>query len=145
MYEIQGPKYLNPDVVAHLEGIKIEKVGDNRISLSGMKGSPPPPTTKLAVCTMGGYQAELYFLAVGLDIKEKLNLLRAQLMDGIDESRYLKLSLEAYGTCPDDPKSQREATVHMRQFIQASTKEAIVDFTQHFWGLVMSGYGGFHV
>ncbi|KAK0205347.1 hypothetical protein DFS33DRAFT_1428570 [Desarmillaria ectypa] len=145
VYEIQGPTYLNPDVIAYLEDIKIEKVGDNRIKLSGMKGSPPPSTTKLAVCTMGGYQAELYFLAVGLDIKEKLGLLRAQLMDGIDESRYFKLSLEAYGTCPDDPKSQREATVHMRQFIQAPTKEAIEDFTQNFWGLVMSGYGGFHL
>ncbi|KAG7442792.1 uncharacterized protein BT62DRAFT_1078903 [Guyanagaster necrorhizus] len=55
---------------------------------------------------MGGYQAELYFLAVGLDIREKLDLLRTQLVGGIDESRYLKFSLEAYGTCSDDPKSQ---------------------------------------
>jgi hypothetical protein len=73
VYEIQGPKYLNPDVVANLENVRVEPVpGEkNRIKVWGIQGSPPPPTTKLAVCSIGGYQAETSLFAVGLNIREK--------------------------------------------------------------------------
>ena len=49
LYEIQGPQYYNCDVTAQLEGIKIEQVGDNQVKVSGVKGLPPPPTTKVGL------------------------------------------------------------------------------------------------
>lgn len=33
LYEIQGPYYYNPDVVAVLNDVKIEAVGENRVSV----------------------------------------------------------------------------------------------------------------
>lgn len=80
VYEIQGPKYLNPDVVAHLDNVHVEAVlGEkNRVKVWGIKGSPPPPTTKLAVCSLGGYQAETSLFAVGLNIKEKYETWKMQ-------------------------------------------------------------------
>lgn len=47
LYEIQGPLYYGSDVVAQLEGIKMENVGEDRVSIKGVKGLPPPDTTKV--------------------------------------------------------------------------------------------------
>lgn len=46
LYEIQGDLYYNSDVTASLRDIKLESVGENAVKVSGVKGSPPPPTTK---------------------------------------------------------------------------------------------------
>ncbi|KAL0577101.1 hypothetical protein V5O48_004893 [Marasmius crinis-equi] len=146
VYEIQGPKYLNPDVVALLEDIKIEQVGKDRVKVHNLKGIPPPPTTKLAVCSLAGYQAENDLYVVGLDIKEKVELQRAQMLGQIDQSKYTKISIEPHGTCAEDPETQNEATVTLRHFVQAPTKEAIVEFwTTLSSSIVMSGYPGIHL
>ncbi|KAE8405038.1 hypothetical protein BDV37DRAFT_282273 [Aspergillus pseudonomiae] len=144
VYEIQGPNYLNPDVVAHLEDTRIEEDAPNRVRVTGVKGSPPPPTTKLAVCSFGGYQAEMATYAVGLDIKEKVELQRKQILDYLDQSRFSTIAIDAYGSVPEDPKSQKETTVMIRHFVQAPTKEAIGHFTEAFMFCAMQGYGGFH-
>ena len=47
LYEIQGPLYYNSDVVAQLEGIQMEQVGEDEVKISGIKGLPPPDTTKV--------------------------------------------------------------------------------------------------
>ncbi|KAL0067107.1 hypothetical protein AAF712_005894 [Marasmius tenuissimus] len=145
VYEIQGPKYLNPDVVALLEEIRIDQVGKDRVRVHGLKGTPPPPTTKLAVCSLAGYQSENDFYAVGLDIKEKVALQRAQILGQIDRSKYTKISIEPHGACADDPETQNEATVSIRHFIQAPTKEAIIEFWTTVSSILMGGYAGLHI
>ncbi|KAG7097618.1 hypothetical protein E1B28_004951 [Marasmius oreades] len=144
VYEIQGPKYLNPDVVAALEGIKLEQVGKDRVRLSGIRGSPPPPTTKLAIYSLRGYQAELTLFAVGLDIKEKVELQKAQVLGAVDRSKYSTISIHTYGTCPENPESQNDGTVAIRHFIQAPTGEAILEFWKTLYGIIMGGYAGVH-
>ena len=47
LYEIQGPLYYNSDVTAQLEGIKMDQLGEDRVHVYGVKGLPPPPTTKV--------------------------------------------------------------------------------------------------
>jgi hypothetical protein len=46
LYEIQGPLYYNSDVTASIEDVKIVEIGKNQVHVSGVKGLPPPPTTK---------------------------------------------------------------------------------------------------
>ena len=46
-HPVQGPLYYGSDVVAQLEGIKIENIGEDRVRISGIKGLPPPDTTKV--------------------------------------------------------------------------------------------------
>ncbi|KAL0578130.1 hypothetical protein V5O48_003873 [Marasmius crinis-equi] len=145
VYEIQGPKYLNPDVVASLEDIKIEQVGKDRVRLYGVRGLPPPPTTKLAAYTLAGYQAELTLFAVGLDIKEKFELQKAQILGQVDQSQYSTISIHTYGTCPENPQSQNDATVAIRHFIQAPKAEAILGFWRTLFGIWLGGYAGAHL
>lgn len=144
VYEIQGPVYLNPDVVAILDNVVVEGIGPNRVRVSGVKGGPPPPTTKLAICAFGGYQAEISTYAVGLDIKEKFEIQRKQILGRLNQSHFSKIAIDMYGSVPEDPKSQKDATVQIRHFVQAPTKEAIGQFAKEFWFCFMQGYCGYH-
>jgi hypothetical protein len=73
LYEIQGPLYYNSDVTANIEGIRMEQIGKDEVRVTGVKGLPPPPTTKVGITAPGLYQAEFHYLFVGLDIKEKVS------------------------------------------------------------------------
>jgi hypothetical protein len=73
VYEIQGPLYYNSDVTACLEGIKFEQIRKDEVRMTGIKGQPPPPTTKVGITAEGCYQAEFHYLFGGLDIKEKVS------------------------------------------------------------------------
>lgn len=64
LYEISGPLYFNSDVVADLHHVKLNDLGENRVHVSGVKGSPPPPTTRCGITAHGGYQAEWHFYLV---------------------------------------------------------------------------------
>lgn len=67
VYEIQGPLYYNADVVADLTNIKYEELDKNRVRVTGFVGRAPPPTTKVGVTAVGGYQAEASWYLVGLE------------------------------------------------------------------------------
>ncbi len=47
LYEIQGPLYYGSDVVAQLEGVQMEQIGEDQVRITGIKGLPPPDTTKV--------------------------------------------------------------------------------------------------
>ena len=44
LYEIQGPRYANPDVVARFDTIEISDDGPDRVRISGVRGDPGPAT-----------------------------------------------------------------------------------------------------
>lgn len=53
LYEIQGPLYYGSDVVANLEGIKMTQLGKDKVLFDGVRGGPPPTTTKVGVTAVG--------------------------------------------------------------------------------------------
>ncbi|TLD17225.1 uncharacterized protein PgNI_00424 [Pyricularia grisea] len=147
VYEIQGPFYLNPDVVADLREIKIKESGKNRVTVSGMTGSPPPPTTKLAICTLAGYQLEIYLFASGLDIPEKLASLRRQLDEIIEnKADYTVLRVDQYGVPQHDAPTEALATCTFRVFAQADRAETLATLPRTIGGYtVLGGYCGMHM
>ena len=74
LYEIQGPRYLNPDVTARFDSIRLQPDGPDRVRISGVKGEPPPPTTKVCINYVGGYRNSMTFVLTGLDIEAKARL-----------------------------------------------------------------------
>jgi hypothetical protein len=80
LYELQVEQYLNQDVVANLHGVCIEETGPNRVRVHGVTGSPPPAITKAMIAAKGGYQAEATFYINGLDVSEKVEMMRNQLL-----------------------------------------------------------------
>ncbi|KAF2501253.1 DUF1446-domain-containing protein [Lophium mytilinum] len=145
LYEIQGPFYLNADVIARIDGAVLEQVGKNRVRLSGIKGSAPPPTSKLAISLFGGWQAELSAYSAGLDTVEKFDMMKDQVRRYINPDEFTTFSMETYGVAPQDPKSQKECTVQLRMFAQAPEKEAITEFKRAILYNGIQGYCGLHL
>lgn len=51
----------------------------------GIRGSPPPPTTKLAVFYHGGYEAQILLNATGYATAKKWDLLEKQIRHFLPE------------------------------------------------------------
>jgi hypothetical protein len=74
LYEIAGPDYPNPDVTARFDSIRLSEDGPDRVLVSGVRGEPPPPTTKVCINHFGGFKNSMTFVLAGLDIEEKARL-----------------------------------------------------------------------
>ncbi|HEX9548661.1 MAG TPA: acyclic terpene utilization AtuA family protein [Acidimicrobiales bacterium] len=59
LYEVHDPsRYLNPDVVADFTSLAITDDGDDRVEVTGTRGTPAPPTYKGLICTPAGWAGE---------------------------------------------------------------------------------------
>ncbi|MCG8456423.1 MAG: DUF1446 domain-containing protein [Holophagales bacterium] len=74
LYEIGGPRYASPDVIARFDTARLEQVGPDRVRVHGVRGGPPPPTTKVCLNYQGGYRNSVTFLLGGLDLEAKAKL-----------------------------------------------------------------------
>lgn len=59
---------------------------ESRVHVSGIRGSPPPSTTKLAVFYHGGYEAQLLLNATGYATAKKWDLLEKQIRHFLPEN-----------------------------------------------------------
>ncbi|KAH8911392.1 DUF1446-domain-containing protein [Coniochaeta sp. PMI_546] len=128
VYEIQGPWYYNCDVVADLQGIQMVQLGEDRVHVSGVKGLPPPPTTKVGITAPAGFQAEWHIYLCGLDMAEKCAVTEAQVRYAIGEEnipKFTTLKFHQNGSSPIDAENQDLATVDFRIFAQTKDPELL--------------------
>jgi hypothetical protein len=143
VYEIQGPRYLNPDATVHLETVQLTQVGPDRVAIGPVVGSPPPPTHKVAVFAQLGWQISTMLFCTSPDVEEKVALLRRQLRMQLD-GHVDQLEITPLGTAAEDPRSQWEATVPIRVMATASAAEALHAFPAAVGSLYLQGFPGFH-
>ncbi|GAA4373546.1 acyclic terpene utilization AtuA family protein [Nocardioides caricicola] len=79
LYEIQSTRYLNPDVITHLDSIELGDAGHDRVRISGVRGEAPPARLKVCVNELGGWRNTAEFVLTGLDIEAKADWVREQL------------------------------------------------------------------
>lgn len=144
LYEVQGPQYLNPDVVTHLDTILLEQVSPDRVAVSGTRGSPPPPTTKVGCFYQNGFATTVFGYATGRNADAKIEWLRDQMRsiaDGLplDDFRY-----EPLGRPAPDPATQADATVAIRIAASAQNRGDLNKFIQGFSSFGLGGIPGFH-
>ncbi|UUZ61253.1 acyclic terpene utilization AtuA family protein [Nocardioides sp. B-3] len=53
VYEIQSTRYLGPDVTTHLDSLRLEQVGPDRVAITGVRGEAPPEQLKVCVNELG--------------------------------------------------------------------------------------------
>ncbi|KUJ20437.1 DUF1446 domain-containing protein [Mollisia scopiformis] len=150
LYEIQGPWYFNSDVTAVIDQIAFEHLSLDRVKVSGIKALPPPPTTKVGITADGGFQAEVHWFLVGLDIKDKARMLESQIRHALgDTSRFHVLKFTLNGTAAENPTDQNSATVDFRIFAQAKNANEVApdNFLRPIIDLIMCSYPGatFHL
>ncbi|KEF52724.1 uncharacterized protein A1O9_11141 [Exophiala aquamarina CBS 119918] len=149
LYELQGGIYLNSDVAANTTDIKIEQVGKNRVRLSNVTGSAPPPTTKLAIFYHGGYEAQLLTNATGYATAEKWKLFEAQMRHALGQKglqdKFQILDFQVLGAPAPDPRTQFASTTYCRTFVQADTEMAIYGLLKAWSEIAMHHFSGFHL
>lgn len=146
LYEIQGPIYLNPDVSVDLRTLELTQTGADRIWISGVTGTPPPPTTKLAITAPTGWENSFSIYLCGLDIDEKAALVEAQIRDALAGTDVELARIDRVGTPAEDPQTIEEATVALRVVGRASTPDPLKPgaFFHRVHGTILSSIPGFH-
>src|SRR5262249_3973776 len=114
LYEIDGPRYLNPDVTARFDTIRLAQDGADRVRVSGGRGEPPPPTAKLCLNYAGGFRNRVTFALTGLDIPEKAKLIEDTLWKLVGgRERFAETAVSLVRHDRDDSETNEGATAHL--------------------------------
>ncbi|OIJ26554.1 exopolyphosphatase [Nocardioides luteus] len=144
LYEIQGPLYLGPDVTTDLTSIRLSEVGIDRVAISGVTGTPPPATLKVAVNSLGGYRNSAEFVLTGPDIDAKAAWLRDQLDAELPIGPDYTWSTYRI-PAPDSPTEEGAACI-LRLSARAADADAVGRaLTAPAIELALASYPGFHV
>jgi hypothetical protein len=65
LYEIGGPEYASPDVIARFDTIRLAQDGPDRVAVSGVRGLPPSGSLKAGVLLAAGWRNEVTVLLGG--------------------------------------------------------------------------------
>jgi len=115
LYEISTPAYLNPDVIAHFDSMNIEQVGEDRVRVSGCRGSNPPATHKVCINTSAGYRTGTELLLTGLDIEAKAEIFCDVLFDSMGgREQFKSVSTQIIRSDRKDPQMNEEAHASLR-------------------------------
>jgi hypothetical protein len=143
LYEIGEPAYLNPDVIAHFDTIRLEQTGPDRVSLTGTRGSPPPADLKVALNMLGGYRNTMTMVITGLDVEAKAEHARHLLFARLPEIEEVDVRLLRYDR-PDAPVNEL-ATAHLRITVKDQDERKVGRaFSDAITELALAGYAGFH-
>ena len=115
LYEVAGPRYASPDVTARLDTVRIEPDGPDRVRIAGVRGEPPPPTTKVAVVLPGGWRNSVGFLLTGLDVEAKAALVERALWPRLGgREAFARSDVRLLGGDRLDPASAEAAMSELR-------------------------------
>jgi len=144
LYEIQGPRYLGPDVTVDLASVRLEQAGEDRVAISGVRGEAPPERLKVAVNELGGFRNAVEFVLTGLDIDAKAAWLRVQLEPALPEGPDYHWSTSRV-PAPDSPTEEGAACL-LRLTARAADADLVGRaFTAPAVELALASYPGFHV
>jgi hypothetical protein len=126
LYEIGDPAYLNPDVVGHFDTLSIEQAGDDRVYVSGCKGSSPPPGHKVCINTLGGFRNGFEIMLTGLDIEEKARVLSDAFFNNLGgQAQFDDVSIELIRSDKENPQTNEEAFARLRIIAKSSDKDLV--------------------
>ncbi|HEV3012371.1 MAG TPA: acyclic terpene utilization AtuA family protein, partial [Actinomycetota bacterium] len=115
LYEIAGPAYENPDVVARFDTVRVEAAGPDRVGLSGTRGEPAPDRLKVAINYLGGFRNTMSFVLTGLDIDAKAAMAEAALFERLGgREQFQSAETRLVGRPTADPATTEEAVAELR-------------------------------
>jgi hypothetical protein len=116
LYEIGGPAYLNPDVTARFDSIRLTDESTDRVRISGVKGDSPPASTKVALNYQGGFRSTTTLYLAGLDIEQKAALVERALWASVPGGResFASVDVALVRTDRPDPATNEEALAALR-------------------------------
>jgi hypothetical protein len=145
LYEIGGAAYLNPDVTARFDSIRLSEDETNRVRISGVKGDSPPTTTKVALNYQGGFRSTTTLYLAGLDIEQKAALLERALWASVPGGResFASVDVSVARTDRPDPSTNEAALAELRITVKdADERKVGRAFSARVTELALSSYPG---
>jgi hypothetical protein len=145
LYELGEPAYANPDVVAHFDTIGLASDGPDRVRASGTRGTPPPPTLKVAVNFPGGYRNTMTMVLTGLDVDAKATHATAQLFEILGgREQFDAVDVQLLRTGHADADTNAEATAQLRITVKSADASLVGRrFSNAVTELSLQSYAGF--
>lgn len=149
VYEIGDPKdYITPDCIADFTSIHLEKVGDNRVRVYGVKGMPATPFYKVSMSYLDGYSAFGSLTYCWPEALEKAKaadeILRTRLSDLGLKFDEVRTEFQGYNAChgPLANKIDDLNEVVLRIGVRSQDKKAIERFGMEIAPLILTGPPG---
>lgn len=149
VYEIGDPScYLTPDVEVDFSTVSIDRVGPDRVAVSGATGLPAPEEYKVSLAYHDGYTTSAQLLVFGDDCVEKAHACADLVFSRLRKSGFTfdRTHVEllgmgaAAGTLVDKTFCPRELV--LRIAVHHSERKALERFTKEIVPLITSGPAG---
>lgn len=145
LYEVRGPAYLTPDVIARFDTISLSQEGPDRVLISGVRGEPPTPTAKVCINNFAGYKNSMSVVLTGLDIEKKAKIVEDTLftrLGGKEAFPIVDVQLIRYDR--EDPESNDLAFAYLRiSLMDPDRKKAGKAFSAGVVELALANIPGF--
>ena len=145
LYEISSPAYINPDVVAHFDTLKIEDVDKDRVFVSGCRGSSPPNKHKACINLAGGYRNGMDLILTGLDIEKKAQAFTDTLFSLVGgREQFDEVRTDLHRTDKENPNSNEEAMATLSLSVKSKDPDLVGRlFSAKIVELSLANYPGF--
>jgi hypothetical protein len=153
LYEVEDPaRYLTPDVVVDMTGVRLEEVGPDMVQVTGARGAPAPPTLKVSVGVDGGFvgSGAISYAGPGCVARARLaaSVLRERWADVYGrEPAALQLSLIGLTSSTpwrgvDPPDVPEPPEVRLRAAAQSFERRVAIDLAREVEALYTNGPAG---
>ena len=126
LYEISSPAYINPDVVAHFDTLKIKDIEKDRVYVSGCRGSSPPKDHKVCINLSSGFRNGMEIILTGLDIEEKAKIFTNTLFNSVGgKEQFDEVSIKLHRTDKHDAKTNEEAMASLAISVKSKDPDLV--------------------
>jgi len=144
LYEIREPRYLTPDVAARFDTIQISQEKTDRVRISGVKGEPPPDTTKVCINNLGGYRNSMTLILTGLDIEAKAKIVEDALFTSIGgKEQFASTEVQLIPSQQPDPDNNEAAFAYLRLSVLDPNPKKVAHFSAEIVELALANIPGF--
>lgn len=158
LYEIDGPAYANPDVIARFDTIRLSQVGVDRVAITGVRGEPAPVQLKVAMNYLGGFRNSMTIVLTGRDAARKADA-ACRAICGVTREQALaaspgdlalhstldveELHVEFIDSGATDPKTASEAQSFLRLTVKSADPARVGKvFTSRVVEMTLSNFPG---
>jgi len=144
LYEIQSPHYLTPDVTARFDTIHLTQEGPDRVKVGGVKGAPPPTTTKVCLNNLWGYRNAMTLILTGLDIEQKARILEETVVESLGgRDQYAVFDVQLVRSDQAEPSTNDEAFAYLRFGVIDPDPKKVARFSSAIVELALVSIPGF--